>query len=144
MYSLQSANKPLTPILQHLAQLKPSPILVHCTAGKDRTGITAMIVLLLAGCDDDSIAEEYALNDLDSNRSWGISATNRLLAQPGIYGNVGAVENVIQARKEYMLATLERFKAEYGDVETYLDGILGIDNATITAIKRNIRKSSAS
>jgi hypothetical protein len=43
-----------------------------------------------------------------------------------------------------MVATLEKFKAEYGYVETYFDGILEVDNATGTAIKRNIRKTSVS
>jgi hypothetical protein len=103
-----------------------------------------MVILLLAGSEDGFIAKEYALNNLDSSLSWGISATNRLLAQPGLCGNVRAVENVVQARREYMFATLERFKAEYRDVEMYLGRILGLDNATITAIKRNIQKTSAS
>lgn len=66
-----------------------------------------MLTMILAGCDDNAIAEEYALNDLDSKRTWGIAATRRLMAQPGLRGNVDAVENVVRAHNSYMMATLQ-------------------------------------
>jgi protein tyrosine/serine phosphatase len=40
------------------------PCLVHCTAGKDRTGVIAALVLGLCGVDDDTVAHEYGLTDL--------------------------------------------------------------------------------
>ncbi|PYH90292.1 hypothetical protein BO71DRAFT_387978 [Aspergillus ellipticus CBS 707.79] len=137
-HTLRSGAKAFAHILRHLAQPDPSPILVHCTAGKDRTGVTAMLILLLVGSDDNAIADEYALNDLDSGRSWGIKATQRLLLQPGLRGNVEAVENVIRARKSFMLATLKRFKAEYGCVEEYLEGVCGLDRGVVEAVRANV------
>jgi protein tyrosine/serine phosphatase len=97
-----------------------------------------MLIMLLAGCEDDSIAEEYALNDLDSERTWGIQATSRLLAQPGLRGNVDAVENVVRAQKSYMLATLQKFKQEFGSVEAYLESVLKLDDSTVGVIKENL------
>lgn len=39
-------------------------IIVHCTAGKDRTGLFGMLLLGLCGVDDEIIANEYALSNL--------------------------------------------------------------------------------
>ncbi|PWY88955.1 hypothetical protein BO70DRAFT_393474 [Aspergillus heteromorphus CBS 117.55] len=98
-----------------------------------------MLILLLAGCDDDTIADEYALNDIDSTRSWGIQATQRLLLQPGLRGNVDAVENVVRAKREYMLATLERFKEAFGGVDGYLRGTVGLSKGVVGRIRGNVR-----
>ncbi len=40
-----------------------APVLVHCTAGKDRTGVTVALALMLVGVDRDSIVADYALTD---------------------------------------------------------------------------------
>jgi len=41
----------------------PDPILIHCTAGKDRTGLLVAIILSLCGVDDEIVAHEYALSN---------------------------------------------------------------------------------
>lgn len=48
-------------IFTNLLQDNPAPCLIHCTAGKDRTGIICALILLLAGVSEDVIANEYAL-----------------------------------------------------------------------------------
>ncbi|KAJ6107725.1 hypothetical protein N7523_009048 [Penicillium sp. IBT 18751x] len=141
MHILHSGAKAFLPIFHHVAQPKPSPILVYCTAGKDRTGVASMLIMLLAGCSHDSNADEYALNDLDSKRTWGVQATRRLLAQPGLRGNIDAVENVVRAQKSYMLATLRRFQEEFGTIDAYIKSFLEMDNGTIGAIKTNLLRS---
>lgn len=78
------------------------------------------------------------MNNLDSNRQWGASATNRLLAQPGLHGNVDAVANVVQAREEYMLAALEMFEKDFGSVERYMSEYLGLDEEMQLKIKENL------
>jgi len=97
-----------------------------------------MLIMLLAGCDAATIAQEYALNNLDSNKQWGASATNRLLAQPGLSGNVDAVANVVQAREEYMLATIDMFVREFGGVEEYMSEYFDFDEETIEKIRANL------
>ncbi|WP_134324900.1 tyrosine-protein phosphatase [Cumulibacter soli] len=39
----------------------PAPVLVHCAAGKDRTGVTIALALALVGIDDEAITADYAL-----------------------------------------------------------------------------------
>ena len=54
-------------ILSHLATGPPSglgPILIHCSLGKDRTGVICALILSLCGVQDSIIADEYALTAL--------------------------------------------------------------------------------
>ena len=37
-----------------------TPILFHCTSGKDRTGVAAMLILLALGASDETICADYA------------------------------------------------------------------------------------
>ena len=57
------AKSAFAPVLKHLAATDPTPCLVHCTAGKDRTGLLCAIVLSLCGVDDQHVADEYALTE---------------------------------------------------------------------------------
>jgi protein tyrosine phosphatase len=57
-YTLICGAPAFPPVFLHLAQASPSPILLHCTAGKNRTGVAAMLVLLLEGSDAAAIAKE--------------------------------------------------------------------------------------
>lgn len=45
--------------VRHLVE-GDGPAIVHCTAGKDRTGLVAMLVLSAAGADDDAVIDDYA------------------------------------------------------------------------------------
>ena len=53
----------LTAIITQLAGVGNLPAVFHCTAGKDRTGMVAALVLSLVGVDDEVIVEDYTLTD---------------------------------------------------------------------------------
>lgn len=57
---LQNGSHPFGTILRHLRD-SDDPIIIHCTAGKDRTGVICAIILKLLGCEDDIVAREYEL-----------------------------------------------------------------------------------
>ena len=48
-----------------LAQAGPGGILFHCGAGRDRTGLISLLLLALAGVEEDAIAEDYALSTVE-------------------------------------------------------------------------------
>jgi protein-tyrosine phosphatase len=50
-------------VLDLISQPDSQPAVFHCAAGKDRTGLVAMLVLGLLGVDRDIIAADYALTD---------------------------------------------------------------------------------
>lgn len=100
--------------------------------------MTLVLILLLAGCDATIISKEYALNNLESDKEWSESATNRLLTQPGLCGNIDAVANVVQAREEFMLATIDMFEKEFGGISSYMRDYLGFDDEVLATIRQHI------
>ncbi|KAI1359983.1 tyrosine phosphatase [Xylaria arbuscula] len=63
--------QPFKTILGHLAAPPaasslqvPSPCLVHCTAGKDRTGVVVALALSLCGVPDEAVVREYSLTEI--------------------------------------------------------------------------------
>ncbi|KAK4683004.1 hypothetical protein QC764_121230 [Podospora pseudoanserina] len=138
--SPDNAYRPFQTILEHLASdpNPPTPILIHCSAGKDRTGVIVALVLALCGVSDNVIAHEYSLTELGLARLKE-PIVERLTA-PGAphEGNRAAAEVQIGARKEYMLATLRYIRQKYGSVEEYLLQHMGLSQETLDKIKKNL------
>lgn len=65
---LESGKKLIADVFRYMIQAlsiyKRDAIVIHCTAGKDRTGIFIMVLLGLCGVDDEIIAHEYELSNL--------------------------------------------------------------------------------
>ena len=118
----------------------PFPIssrsLLRCSVGKYRTGVVSMLLLSLAGCSSPTIACEYALNDL--NTDWLASSIQRLLAQPGLNGNVDSETSVIRAKSEYMAVAVNMFGRDFGSIDVYCRSHLQLDEVKIAAVKAKI------
>ncbi|PSR94016.1 protein-tyrosine phosphatase-like protein [Coniella lustricola] len=131
--------QPFATILRHLASSSaaPSPILIHCTAGKDRTGVIVALLLSLCGVADEVVAHEYALTDLglQARRAEFIA---QLVAQPPLQGKPAEAERMVSSRKENMLATLALVREEWGGVEEYVVKELGLSIEEVIAIRRNL------
>jgi protein-tyrosine phosphatase len=59
---LEHVREELRDVLRAIAESSPAPLLFHCVAGKDRTGIVAALLLALADVTPESIAADYALS----------------------------------------------------------------------------------
>jgi protein-tyrosine phosphatase len=112
--------------LKAIADAPHAPILVHCHAGKDRTGVIVGIVLRLAGVSIDDIADDYALSGVQLA---DMLARDRVKAvERGI--DPVLVERLFTVPREAMLATMECVDREHGGPGPLLREI-GIDQASI-------------
>jgi protein-tyrosine phosphatase len=109
--------------LQLVCDAHRYPLVFHCFAGKDRTGILTALVLGLLGVADDDIAADYALS---------ATAMRRLLAWLRAQYAEGATElerlessaaAIVAAEPETMAAFLSQFRAVYGSFEAYAASI---------------------
>lgn len=66
--SLVADSRKLAELVQELAHLEGA-VLFHCTGGQDRTGVTAMILLMLAGVSREDILADYAVSSTYLQRS---------------------------------------------------------------------------
>jgi protein-tyrosine phosphatase len=121
----------LREVLTALARPGAFPALVHCTAGKDRTGIVVALLLALAGVDHATIAEDYALSAAYLTDEFFADARVRAEAAGHDWEQY---RNLLGCPADLMLATLADLDARFGGVEAYLRQI-GLADDQIDALR---------
>ncbi|KAK3683083.1 hypothetical protein LTR37_020568 [Vermiconidia calcicola] len=134
---LLSAPRAYGKIFRHLARQDPSPCLVNCTAGKDRTGILVALLLLFAGLEPEMVAEEYALTELGLAELRPLFI-ERLLKNPALEGNRDGVQNMVSSKKENMVAAIEMIGKEFEGAETYMREKCGLEDDDIEQLRSNL------
>ncbi len=90
--------------------------LVHCAAGKDRTGVVVALALTVAGVTPQAVVADYAAT---AERTEAIVA--RLLASPTYASDIGSKPaDSHRPRPETMAAFLEQMDSRYGGVVRWL------------------------
>lgn len=94
------------------------PVLVHCTVGKDRTGVTVAITLAAAGVDREAVVADYARTEtlLPAERNRQVVSAIRALHPE----NRHAEDLATRSPARVMRALLERLDAEYGSPAGFL------------------------
>ncbi|MET4215817.1 protein-tyrosine phosphatase [Bradyrhizobium sp. LB7.2] len=108
-----------------------APLVIHCTAGKDRTGFASALILHALGVADEVIAEDYLLTNQHYKRD-ATAATDLPEDVRNAIGNVDA---------SYLAAAFEAVGKEYGDLETYLRDGLKLGTPEQTALKARYLQS---
>jgi protein tyrosine/serine phosphatase len=112
----------------------PGPVLIHCTAGKDRTGIVAALTLRLAGVDIDAVAADFALTDVTALMRRGLS--------DGMSDeDVRARTFLLSAPYAGMTGLLTDLDARYGSAAGYLEQA-GLAPEAAAELKRRLAPGS--
>jgi protein-tyrosine phosphatase len=113
-----------------------APMLVHCSAGKDRTGFVVAMLLHALEVPEPLIREDYL-----ASKRWPGAVHHRasLAARLGRFMPAAeleaAVDTVIDVREVYLDAALEALRSEYGTVSRYLERAAGLDAARLEALR---------
>lgn len=107
---LDNAGNSFARIFELFADPRYSGFLFHCTAGKDRTGMTAMLLLSLAGVPEEIIVEDYSLSE-------------RLVPQVSTPGNFQVPAYFLTSHPDTMREALRHLKNRYGTADDYLSHI---------------------
>ncbi len=121
-------------ILRRLADPDQRPALFHCAVGKDRTGVTAALLLALLGVPDEVIVADYTL----SNRYHrAIYAAMRPELQRARWAGIrpALLYPISLAQPQTMWAVLHHLRESYGGVERYLREEAGMDTAVVAALQ---------
>lgn len=115
----------------------PLPLVFHCAAGKDRTGIAAALLLDLLGVERDVIMQDYALTDRFFARGCELIAKDPFGAKlAGI--DPGVWEPIMRADPAYLAIMFETIDARHGSGEGFLRDELELTDADIAIIRERL------
>src|SRR5258706_868558 len=102
-----------------------APLVIHCTAGKDRTGFACALILHALGVPDQLIAEDYLL-------------TNRFYRRdPTASSDLPEEVRQVLARVEasFLAAAFDAIRDDYGDLENYLGDGFGLSAGALAKLQ---------
>ena len=92
--------------------------LVHCMAGKDRTGFGVAVIQLMLGVSETLVMADYLLTNEASEL---MTRTRDRMREQGIEIDAASLEVITQVKREYLEAALTGLKSEFGGIEGYLE-----------------------
>jgi len=114
------------------------PAIVHCAAGKDRTGVACFLALTALGVDRDTIIADYELTntaiDLDKRMP---EVRARLLARMGKEVSDEAIRPMLGVHVDYLTAAINAMEEKHGDVHAYMASVLGVDDVVVGKLRAN-------
>jgi protein tyrosine/serine phosphatase len=115
------------------------PVLIHCAAGKDRTGILAALTHHLAGVHRDDIAEDYLLtNDEARFERRAPMVLQHLAEATGREPKEDVVRLVMGVEPPFLDAAFEAISQAHGSIDGYLTTALGVDAASREKIEARL------
>lgn len=113
-----------------------TPILFHCSAGKDRTGVAAMLILLALGASDETIYADYAQTNVC--RRAEIEAVmqehaDEIAADPSCRNHYYRMAGVSPEAAPFVLDTI---RSQFGSAENYLEAEYGLTPARLMRLRR--------
>ena len=124
-----------------------TPIVVNCSAGQDRTGVTSALLLSVLGVDEDLVIEDYLLStdfrrplvesgDVDLEEAAKTNAFAKVMLAYGKGQDTSRANPLVTAQgKPFLSFTLDALKAQHGSVEAFLINELELKDTDLQRIR---------
>jgi protein tyrosine/serine phosphatase len=104
------------------------PVLIHCAAGKDRTGLLAALTHHVLGVTEEDMLADYLLTNTAVDLEGRAPAIARQLYEmTGRAPSHSAVVAFLGVEADYLRAAIQAMEARCGSIDGYLDQALGLD-----------------
>lgn len=140
------ANMPFRPVLIGSMRLyfealatRDGASLLHCLAGKDRTGLAVALFHTLLGVHADDVMADYLLTMTagDPARRIG-SAAPSIRARYGTQLDDATILTLMGVEEDYLATALAAIDERYGSVERYAAEVLGVESTRLAAIEARL------
>lgn len=114
------------------------PLAFNCSAGKDRTGVAAALILLALGVPRETVIEDYLLSNTAANMQGVITAVTEEQdpARAAFARMPAEVRRLLSGvEREWLEGALRGIEAQDGSVEAYLERRLGVGSGEIAALR---------
>ncbi len=93
-----------------------APIVLHCTAGKDRTGMGIALILFALGASEEEVMEDYMM-----------SKGNIAGKYKDFVEKYPRTKPIFTVSESYLAAGIEQMKKDHGSIDNYLKNVLKVD-----------------
>ena len=128
MLLLDTAQDEIRQVMQTIVDA-PAGVLFHCAAGKDRTGVIAMLLLKLAGVADADVIADYAITEIYMDELYN--------AQQGAFNQQEIPAYVLRSIPASMERVLRHLREQYGTAEAFLT-TCGLSRQAIDTLKARL------
>lgn len=133
MAAINTRGAAIRAIMSEIAEVEQGAVLFNCTAGKDRTGIIAALLLGLADVPHEQIVADYTLtSDLIPDLVAEFLALSRARG-----GDTENYARLLQSPDQTMINTLRQIGKNYGAVSQYLN-MVGLPADEINALRARL------
>ncbi|WP_051966875.1 tyrosine-protein phosphatase [Kitasatospora mediocidica] len=130
------ARERFATVLRLLAAPDGTPLLFHCTAGKDRTGWTAALLLTVLGVDLETVYEDYLLTNVRSGAL--IEQIVESFGTRGLMQNPSLLLPLFRADRRYLEAAYEEVAAGWPTFDAFWRTGLGLDDTVLAGLRKNL------
>jgi protein-tyrosine phosphatase len=123
-------------VLRLAADPANRPLVIHCTAGKDRTGLAVALLLLTLGVPEETVVADYTL----SNHAFKVLAGGMRPEMARLYAfgfGEAQLQPLLLAEARTLRNALDYLRRRYGGVEAYLRRV-GLEAGTIEALRESL------
>ncbi|MDH3705644.1 MAG: tyrosine-protein phosphatase, partial [Acidimicrobiia bacterium] len=123
------------------------PLLFHCTAGKDRTGWTAALLLLLLGVAREAVTDDYMrTNEIRTEHNVMVVERHRTMlarrrsVDPATVpdDDLAAIRSLVEVRRDYLDNAFAAVDEAYGGFDRYRRDALGLDDHAVDSFRASI------
>ena len=115
------------------------PILLHCVAGKDRTGLAAWLTHHALGVHPDDAMADYLLTNIATGLAGRLAlGAETVRAKYGPQMDDEAVLALMSVAPEYISAGLNAIRERHGSYDQYLAEVVGVEPKQIGAIRASL------
>jgi len=126
------------PFMEYVSNPEKVPLLFHCTAGKDRTGMGAAFLLAMLGVEREVIFGDYLMSNYYRNNK--INKSLRKATLVGIDQKIA--QPLVEVKPSYIAAAFEAIDRNHGSVENFFLEEYGLDEAKLAAIRNEFLMSN--
>ncbi|KAF7290093.1 TYR-PHOSPHATASE-2 domain-containing protein [Mycena chlorophos] len=133
---LETAGPAFEKVFRYMVEHPEEPCMIHCTVGKDRTGIFTALTLNLLGVPDEEIAAEYGLTTEALKPVLPIMVA-RFKERVGHVDNWDDLAHMISSDPANMLAILEMLRDKYGGAEGWILSQTSLTTEDVSRFRSN-------
>jgi protein-tyrosine phosphatase len=132
--AFESGHK-IKEILNLLANKNNLPALIHCTGGKDRTGVISALIQLLMGVELEQVINDYlASNGFIEQR---MKKTMRFIRLMSLFRvSKEKIKPMLIVRRDYLEEILDKIFADHKTIENYLYSFCGVEQNRISELRQ--------